>query len=136
MNEQRCEFEQRRLAVMRKHLANDPKLKVIRRKRKLSVFASVIGSFIVIGVAMVLLKAFVIAHEGQQGYARIVAPALQGQADGSVMHLLLRPDPVSTDMAAVIAPILPRETAPFRASVPLSVPMEPSPSEGMVADQP
>ena len=136
IDEQKCEFEQRRLAVMRKHLANDPKLKAVLRKRKRSLFASVIGSLVVIGVVMVLIKGFMIAHEGSQGYARLIAPALQGQAEGSVLGLMLRPDPVSTELAAIIAPILPRPANPARASLPDAVSIGPIPPAMEAVDQP
>lgn len=120
-NQQKCDFEQRRLAVMRKHLASDPKLKLIRRKRKRAVLASVVGSFVVMGVVMVLIKAFVIALEGPQAYTRMIAPVLQGQAEGSVIEMVLRPDPVSTELAAVLAPILPRQTPPSQAPLAVSL---------------
>lgn len=126
--EQKCEFEQRRLAVIRKHIEHDPKLRAVRRKHRQSVLLSVVGSFVVLGVALVLIKGFVIAHEGPQGYARMIAPTLQRQPQDSVIDLMLRPDPASTAIAATLAPVLQRATNASVATAPLAATQDQTPS--------
>ncbi len=110
---QKAEFEQRRLCVLRKHIEHDPKLRAMRRKRKLSMMFSVAGSFGAIAVALLLIKSFLLALHGPQGYAQIVAPVVEQQGRGSVVVQLIDPDPVSAGIAAALRPALPsreRET--------------------------
>lgn len=104
-NEQKAEFEQRRLKVMRAYVKNDPKLRQFRRKRKRAVAASVLGSLVALGVALVLIKSFILAMEGQDGYARMVAPMMEGQSEGAVVARALGPDPVSAEIAALLRPL-------------------------------
>jgi hypothetical protein len=109
-NEQRSEFEQRRLNVVRQHVANDPKIRALRRKRKWKVVTSVLGSVVAVAVAMVLIKSFVLAVHGPRDFAQIMAPVLDGTTAGSVPSLLFGPDPVSSELAAILQPLLPGST--------------------------
>ncbi len=118
--DQKCEFEQRRIEVQRKHLANDPKLRAMRRKRKLSIAFSVTGSVIAVAFAMVLLKSFVLAHHGPRDYAQIVAPMLEGRADSSLAARLFGIDPVSAEIAGLLRPLLPAGST-VAASAPAAV---------------
>ena len=104
--EQKCEFEQRCMEVHRKHLANDPKFRAMRRKRRLGILVSVTGSMLGVAFAMVLLKSFVLAHHGPRDYAQIVAPMLEGRADSSLAARLFGIDPVSAEIAALLRPLL------------------------------
>ena len=122
--EQKTEFEQRRLAVMRAHVRNDPKHRKFRRKRRLAMARSVLGSIVALGVALVLIKSFILALEGQGAYARMVAPMLERQAEGSILARALGPDPASSQIAAMVRPLL-RDRASTqsaeRAPAPLGV---------------
>lgn len=122
--EQKAEFEQRRLAVMRAHVRNDPKHRTFRRKRRLAMVRSVLGSLVALGVALLLIKSFILALEGQGAYARMVAPMLEGQAEGSILARALGPDPASSQIAAMVRPLL-RDRASTqsaeRAPAPLGV---------------
>lgn len=109
-NEQKSEFEQRRLKVVRRHVENDPKIRALRRKHKRRIVTSVIGSVVALFMAMVFIKGFVLAVHGPQDYARIVAPMLDGASAGSLSARLLGPDPVTREIAAILQPILPRGT--------------------------
>jgi len=106
-SEQRLEFEQRRLAVMRTHVQDNPVLRRHHRTRRLAVARSVLGSFIVFGAVLLLIKSFIIAFEGPEEYADMVAPLLAGQSDGAVLARAVGPDPLSTGIAAVVSPLLP-----------------------------
>ncbi|MGL4415453.1 hypothetical protein [Roseinatronobacter monicus] len=105
--DQKTEFEQRRLAVMRAHVQSDPALRRFRRKRTLSVVRSVLGSFIVFGMALLLIKSLIIAFEGPDAYASMVSPLLEGQAHDAVLARALGPDPLSTGIAAAVSPLFP-----------------------------
>lgn len=109
---QRNEFEQRRSALMRKHIENDPKLRAVRRKRRLSVVFSVAGSLVTIAVVTLLIKSFLLAVHGPQGYAQMVAPVLYGQDHDSFAVQLLGVDPLSTEISAFLRPMLPAATDP------------------------
>lgn len=125
--EQKIEFEQRRLAVMRAHVKNDPKLRRYRRKRRLAVVRAILGSFIVLGVALLLIKSLIIAFEGPEAYADMVSPLLEGQTDDAVLARTLGPDPLSTGIAAVVSPLFaerpsPEQTQGVRLPLTLSMP--------------
>jgi hypothetical protein len=117
--DQRTEFEERRLQLMRKHFESGPLAKAYYRKRRRNILGGFLGSMVLLMLGLLLLKSFMIAYEGQAGYARIVAPALAGQAENGLAVQLLGPDPISTEIAAALAPILPR-----RAPVALPVQLE------------
>ncbi|WP_071797590.1 hypothetical protein [Natronohydrobacter thiooxidans] len=108
--EQKEEFQKRRNSILRKHIANDPKLRKARRKRKLSVALSVLGSLVTLAVFMVMLKSFVLAIHGPQGYAQMVAPMLERDSAGPLATRALGADPVSAEIAALLRPMLPRRT--------------------------
>ncbi len=109
-DEQKKQFEQRREQVRRRHIENDPKIRALRRKRTRAVIGSLVGSVFAFAVAMVLIKSFVLAVHGPRELARTVAPVLEEQAAESVMARLLGPDPVSTEIAAMLQPLLPQGT--------------------------
>ena len=106
--EQLCEFEQRRLEMMRKHVATDPALRRVRRQRHWMTIKSIFASAIVVAVALMLLKAFVIAYEGEQGYARLVGPIIETQDEDSYIGIALKPDPVTTEVADFMSSFVPR----------------------------
>jgi hypothetical protein len=115
--DQRTGFEERRLDLMRKHFDQSPKVRAYYRKRRMAVLAGLLGSFAVLALGLLLLKSFVIAYEGQAGYARIVGSVVVGQPPDTLAARLLGPDPISTELAAMLAPILPAR-APVQASAP------------------
>ena len=106
---QRAEFEQRRLAIMAASIKKDPKHRQYTRKRRLSVTASILGSFVVFAVVLLLLKSFILALEGQEGYTQMVAPIVQNQPEGGMITLAVAPDPVSMGIAAMIKPLFAAE---------------------------
>lgn len=108
--DQKEDFQKRRVKVLRKHIANDPKLRKAKRKRKMSVALSVLGSLVAVAVFMVLLKSFVLAVHGPRGYAQIVAPIVENDAAGSLALRALGADPISAEIAAILRPLLPRRT--------------------------
>ncbi|WP_296479138.1 hypothetical protein [Roseinatronobacter sp.] len=108
---QRAEFERRRLAILQSSIKNDPKHRQYTRKRRLSVTASILGSFVVFGVVLLLLKSFILALEGQDAYTQMVAPILQSQPEGGVIALAVAPDPVSTGIAEMLKPLFAAEQA-------------------------
>ncbi len=108
--EQELDFKRRRMKVVKKHLKNDPKLRRTRRQRRMSVLTSVLGSVVMLGVFMLLLKSFVLALNGPRDYAQLVEPLLQGQPDSSFITQALAVDPVSEQIADMIAPMLPTVT--------------------------
>ena len=114
--DQKAEFQKRRMAVLKHHIANDPKLRAERRKRKLSILFSVAGSLVVTAVVLLLLKSFLLAHHGPRGYAQIMAPVLQGLDRESIAGQIFGADPVSTEIAAILRPILPAASAPFAST--------------------
>lgn len=116
--DQRTGFEERRLELMRKHFDSSPVVKAYYRKRRRAVLGGFLGSLVLLMLGLLLLKSFVIAYEGQAGYARIVAPALVGQAETGLAIQLLGPDPISTQIAAALVPILPRRA-------PVAIPAQP-----------
>ena len=109
-DEQRRQFAQRRQQVQRKHVENDPKIRAMRRQRRRARFGAVLGSVFAFAVAMLLIKSFVLAMHGPREFARMVAPVLEGQTADSVPSRLLGPDPVSTEIAAMLQPLLPQRT--------------------------
>ena len=108
--EQELDFKRRRMKVVQKHLKNDPKLRQARRARRRSLVSSALGSVVIFGVFMLLLKSFILALNGPADYAAMVSPLLEGQEEGSVMALLLSVDPLSKEIAGMIAPMLPNTT--------------------------
>jgi cytochrome c oxidase assembly factor CtaG len=121
---QRAEFEQRRLAIMAASIKKDPKHRQYTRKRRLSVLASVLGSVVVFGVVLLLLKSFILALEGHDAYAQLVAPIMDSQPDGGVIALAVAPDPVSTGIAAMLKPLFAAEqgtTVSEGVTVPLNL---------------
>lgn len=108
--EQKEDFQKRRLKVMRRHVANDPKLRKARRKRRTSVVVSVLGSMVAVAGFLILLKSFVLAVHGPRDYAQMVAPMLESDLSGGVVARALSADPVSTEIAAFLRPMLPRQT--------------------------
>lgn len=110
--EQKTEFEQRRLAVMRAHVRNNPALRRYRRARGFRVARSVLGSFVVFGVMLLVIKSFIIAFEGPEAYAAMVSPLLEGQSEGAVLGRALGPDPLSTGIAAAVSPLFPEKPIP------------------------
>lgn len=132
---QKTEFEQRRLAVMRAHIKKDPKVRQIRRKRKRAVLGSVLGSLVALGVAFILIKSFILTLEGQGGYARIVAPVLDGLDEESLLMRALGPDPVSTEIAAFLRPIF-RDTPDTAAPEGVIAPLNLSSSESESSSEP
>lgn len=109
---QKNEFEQRRSALMKKHIESDPRLRAERRKRRLSIAFSMAGSLVTIAVVTLLIKSFLLAIHGPQGYAQMVAPVLHGQDRESLAVQLLGADPLSTEIAAFLRPMLPAATDP------------------------
>lgn len=116
-DEQKRQFQQRSQQVQRRHIENDPKIRAMRRKRKRAVLGSLMGSVFAFAVAMLLIKSFVLALHGPREFARMVAPILEGQAADSVPSRLLGPDPASTEIAAMLQPLLPQRTT-IAASTP------------------
>lgn len=108
--EQKEDFQKRRTKVLRRHIASDPKLRKARRRRRLSVALSVLGSMVAVAVFMVLLKSFVLAVHGPRDYAQMVAPMIQNESTGSLAVRALGVDPVSAEIAALLRPLLPRRT--------------------------
>ncbi len=106
--EQLCEFEQRRLEMMRKHMANDPDMRRLRRKRYLMVMKSLLTSAVVMAVVLMLIKAFIMTYEGQAGYARLIEPYVETRDDASLISTALRPDPVSAKVAGFMSSFVPR----------------------------
>ncbi|ATX66837.1 hypothetical protein [Roseinatronobacter bogoriensis] len=119
---QRAEFEQRRLAVLQASIKKDPRHRQYARKRRLSVVASVLGSFVVFGVVLLLIKSFIMAFEGQEAYVQMVAPIMETQPEGGVIALAIAPDPASTAIAALLKPLFSAEQAPA-ASEGMTVPL-------------
>ena len=115
--EQRSGFEERRLELMRKHIDKNPLVRAYYRKRRRALFGAFLGSVVVVMLVLVMLKSFIIAYEGQGGYERMVAPVLAGQAPDGLVVRLLRPDPISEEIASMIVSIL-----PARAPVPVPSP--------------
>lgn len=109
-DDQKKEFQQRRGSVMRRHMEADPKIRALRRKRKRSMLASLLGSVVVFAVALLLIKSFMLAVHGPRDFARIISPMVEGQDAQSLAVRLLGPDRVSTEIAALLEPILPRRT--------------------------
>ncbi len=105
--EQKTAFQKRRTELRLRHLANDPKLRKARIKRRFSVLSAVLGAFVTIGVMLMLTKSFMVAVHGPADYARIVAPALSATEDASLRNMILMPDPVSSEVAAFLRPFLP-----------------------------
>ncbi len=108
--EQELDFKKRRMRVVQKHLKNDPKYRKMRRARRMSLFSSVLGSVVTLGVFLLLLKSFVLALNGPRDYAALVAPMVEGQSESSIVARLLTIDPVSSQIAGLIAPMLPSVT--------------------------
>lgn len=104
---QKAEFEQRRLSVVRRHMKNDPKQRAARRKRKVAIFYSFLGSLVVVALVLLLIKSFVLAVHGPRGYTQMVAPILEGQPSDAVVAQLFGPDPISDEIAAMLRPFLP-----------------------------
>lgn len=111
LTEQKVEFELRRQRLMRKHRESDPELKALRRKRKRSRRFALLSSVVGFGMVMLLLKGFLLAFHGPQGYAQIVAPITQTQAADTFVMRIVAPDPISTEIAAMLRPILPQRAA-------------------------
>lgn len=111
ISEQHRQFEERRLEVMRKYTANSPELRKLRRRRYRMMFTSFLGSVVVTMVVLALLKSFLMAYEGQAGYARLITPFVEAHDADSIVGMALLPDPVTTAVSAAIAPILPRKSA-------------------------
>lgn len=127
--EQKNAFEKRRHELRLRHLANDPKLRKARNKRRLSVLTAVLGAFVTIGVMLMLTKSFMVAVHGPDEYTRIVAPALSHDAPDSLLNTILMPDPVSTEVAAILRPFLPGQgdVAGTRPTEPVAEPEGDSP---------
>lgn len=129
---QKGDFERRRGAVLRRHIANDPKLRAMRRKRKLSMVFSLAGSLVVIAAVMLLIKSFLLALHGPQGYARIMAPVLDGQPRDSLVVQIVGPDPVSDGLADLLRPVLPSaRTSPVAIS---GMPLQAAPALSEAAE--
>lgn len=117
---QKDAFEQRREAVICRHRANDPELRAWRRRRRLSVLVSLGGSLVVISAALLLIKSFLLAVHGPQGYAQMMAPLIEGRPNDALMTRILGADPLSESIAAVLRPVLPTPgTEPVANSAPI-----------------
>lgn len=108
--EQKEDFQKRRNKVMRRHIANDPKLRKARRQRRRSVALSVLGSLVAVAGFMVVLKSFVLAVHGPRDYAQMVAPMVESNLAGGIVGKAFSADPISTEIAAFLRPMLPQQT--------------------------
>ncbi len=106
--DQRTGFEERRLQLMRKHFDNRPVVKAYYRKRRRALLGGFLGSLVFLMLGLLLLKSFVLAYEGPNGYAQITAPAMAGRPPDSLVLRLIGPDPISNEIASILAPILPK----------------------------
>lgn len=107
--DQKAAFDQRRNEVCLRHLQNDPRIRKARRERRWQQMRAVLGAVIAVAVMLVLTKSFMIAMHGPGGYAQIVAPVMPAQDSGSLIQSVLMPDPVSSEIAALLRPFLTEE---------------------------
>jgi hypothetical protein len=119
--DQRTGFEERRLELMRKHFDKSPVVKAYYRKRRRALLGGFLGSLAFLVLGLLLLKSFMLAYEGPNGYAQITAPAMAGRPPDSLVLRLIGPDPISTEIASILAPILPKR-ANRGTSAPPAVP--------------
>lgn len=108
--EQVTDFKQHREQVLKAHLARDKTYLATRRNRRIAVlFAAVqviIGTFAV----LLLLKSLMMATNGQDEYARLIAPVVQGLDADHPLATALRPDRLTLTLADTIRPFI-SETA-------------------------
>lgn len=101
--QQLIDFDARREAVLRHQLKVNPKFRAMRRDRRVAIAAGVVRYAVAVGIALFLLKAFVISQNGADGYLALVAPVLQQvPADGFVAQVLA-PDAYSVLVAETFA---------------------------------
>lgn len=122
--EQRDDFELRRDLVRLKHLKNDPKLRKLRRKRRLGIVASLIGAGVTVAVMLLLTKGFLLALHGPNSYTKMIVPEAVQREANSLIHQALMPDPVSAEIADMLRPIL--SQAGIRAAAVPAAPVQPA----------
>ena len=117
-----AQFNQHRAAVLKEHLKRDKTYQVVRAKRRrgflLGTFQVVVGTFAVLALG----KSLMLATNGPDEYARIVAPALQGLDAGHPLATALQPDSLTTTIAEALRPILANQT---QADLAFGPPMPP-----------
>lgn len=114
--EQKHAFDQRRQTLMHKHMQRDPRVRAALRMRRLGMLRGVLGCGATLMLTLMLVKGFLLAFHGGQGYAQMLAPVLAQHAPESVLHRTLAADPVAEVIAGLIAPLLPH-AAPASAVV-------------------
>ncbi|MCC5963848.1 MAG: hypothetical protein JJU09_12040 [Rhodobacteraceae bacterium] len=107
--DQKAAFDHRRNEVCLRHLRSSPEIRKARRRRRGQRVRALLGSLVAVAIMLVLTKSFMIAMHGPGAYAQIVAPALPAQEGGSLIQTMLMPDPVSSEIAALLRPFLSEE---------------------------
>ncbi|CUX79745.1 hypothetical protein Ga0058931_0432 [Roseibaca calidilacus] len=113
---QMIEFDARREAVLRAHLARNPKYRKMMRDRRVAFAAGVVRYFAGLGLVLFLIKAFLMGQYGQDGYLALVAPLMAHVPADGLLAQSIAPDHysglVASAMAELFAPTAQTATSP------------------------
>lgn len=102
--EQYDAFLDRRARILEKHAERDPRWQAYLRERRPHPLRLVLSLMIALVLLAAVAKTVLLAHHGEAGYQRVMAPLATAVADLPVLPALVAPDPATRALAVMIAP--------------------------------